>query len=132
MLKNNSSTKKILPAITVFLVAVILLLTITSASSGGKKKAQSQAIIINSTQIRQGLDYFFYDQDRFPKPGEFSDVNIMRDYINPYPYEEILSSNCPVTFVYKQLSAKSYELDFCLPKDFDNYKKGWNQLIGSR
>lgn len=93
-----------------------------------KTKQESMLIVKNSFVLKQGLDYFFEDNERFPTSREFLDPNVFGIYISPFPLKDFKSQECEQTWEYKRLSLAEYKLDFCLRSGFENYKAGWNQL----
>lgn len=119
-------------SITVLLLAVILLWEIVAGMQSGKNLAQARVIVSNAGQISQGLEYFFSDQDKFPKPIQFHDRNLMINYFSAFPPQEFLSKVCSKTFQYQQLAEKAFELDFCLPIALQNNHSGWNKITISR
>ena len=124
--------KSIGMSITVLLLTVILLWEIVSGMKSGKNLAEARVIAANAGQISQGLEYFFSDQDKFPKPIQFQDRNIMINYFSAFPPQEFPNKGCSKTFQYQQLAEKTFELDFCLPMAFQNSHSGWNKITASK
>jgi hypothetical protein len=124
--------KSIGMSITVLLLTVILLWEIISGMRSGKNLAQARVIAANAGQISQGLEYFFSDRDKFPKPIQFQDRNLMINYFNAFPSQEFPNKVCPKTFQYQQLTDETFELNFCLPMAFQNYHSGWNKITISK
>lgn len=114
--------------------AVILLWCVLAGWSSGKKTAQSEAVLANAAALKQSLDYFYLDQDRFPSALEFTDQDrkIMLSYLSYFPIAEFPAKNCPQSYVYKNTGTKSFQLKYCLPKAINGYQSGWNQVTGSR
>ncbi len=120
--------------IKIMLVAVSLGLMLLSVSWGmakGKKIAQSRLLARNFKALNSALQYAYGDMDRFPQATEFSNAELMKNYITPFPLPEFVSATCPQNWVYKRLSQSSYELNFCLPRAEGGYSAGWNKFIGT-
>jgi len=121
--------KNLVPGLTVLVATVLLLWVIFSGLTSGKTKAQGETILRNAGAVAEGLDFFYNDQNRFPSNSEFADTGIMLTYFTKFPPVKLSSKNCPEIYAYKNLSAKSYELDFCLPKEIENFSGGWNKEV---
>lgn len=94
----------------------------------GKQQAQSRLTIANAQALKQGFEYFYSDQDRFPSPAEFTDSNLMGIYYSVFPPKALAVKNCPQTFRYQNSGPRNYILAFCLPQASGGYVLGWNQL----
>lgn len=90
--------------------------------------AKAKNVNVTVIELQKGLDIFFKDQDRFPYVEEFSDTNVLLTYFSKLPDNVSKNSNCLTNFDYKWVSAKNYELDFCLAANLGNFKKGWNKI----
>lgn len=110
----------------VVLSIIILLLVFWVGVSSGIAKSQAQVTFEQAKQIKQAMDYFYNDNNRYPTDVEFADQNIMSSYFRNFPAQQFNSSVCPQSFVYKQLSADSYQLNFCLETAVSGFGKGWN------
>jgi len=128
---DNILTKKIWLFLTVLLAAVILFFSLFFGIKSGKLLAQSAIISGNAVSLNKGLQFFYKDQNRFPTAVEFSNNNIMLDYFSIFPAADFASESCPNSFAYKRNSLQEFQLNFCLPKAFQNYSAGWNSIQGS-
>lgn len=124
-------TKKIWLGLTVIITAVILFFSLLWGISAGQQLAQAGLVAANANSIARGLQFFYQDQNRFPTAIEFQNRNIMLGYFNNFPPMEFISSGCPGSFIYKRTSSQKFQLDFCLPKAFQNFSRGWNVLQGN-
>ncbi len=113
------------------LAAVILFWAIHSGSDTGKNLAQASMVSQNAQFLAQGFDFFYQDQNRFPSALEFADNNLMNGYYANFPPLSFASQVCPESFIYKRPSAKSFEINFCLPAGFSTYSKGWNKITAA-
>lgn len=120
-------TKTILQYLTVIILAVVLFFMFSSGISSGKSLAQSENIVRNTNELEKALDNFYKDQNRFPTAEEFADKNIMGQYLSIFPIQEFSSAVCSQTYLYKRLSAGSYQLNICVPKAALGFRAGWNQ-----
>lgn len=109
-------------------VAVVLFTAIFKGTRAGKDTAQSSAVLQTAQNISTALDYFYSDQNRYPNVLEFSEQNIMLNYLNIFPLPNFVSERCTESFIYKKNSATAVSLSFCLPRDFGSYMQGWNTL----
>lgn len=125
---NLSVPQKIRLPLTVIVVAVILLWSIGSGYNNGRLYAQSRVVDKNALTLKQGLEYFFQDQDRYPTPLEFQNEQLMLKYFFPFPPVEFKSAQCPQSYVYKRLSLREYQLNFCLLKNVGEFKAGWQKF----
>lgn len=125
-LNINTKTAIILGSLA---VAVILFVAIFQGISTGKAIAQSQAIVKSAENITAALNYFYSDQNRYPNALEFGEQNVMLNYLNTFPLPEFTSSACTQSFSYKKNSATSVVLSFCLPRTFEQYQQGWNNVV---
>lgn len=98
----------------------------------GKTTAQSESLYNQVRELNKGLDNFFLDQNRFPDSEEFSDANILLTYFSGLPQNQPLTSACEQNFIYKRLELTGYQLNFCLPSNFGNYKQGWNVITTNK
>jgi hypothetical protein len=115
--------------IAVIFVTAIFVLSLIAGYNSGKNKSRSEFVFNLQEQIQIGLNNFYLDQDRFPSLDEFFNQGIMLNYFSSILSQSPKSKNCSENFVYKKLSNSSYQLDFCLDTDLNNYKKGWNQVV---
>ena len=125
-LKINSGLLAVMVVTAVFLSSVFLGL------QRGVEAAKAAMVYHTASVLRQGLDYFFSDQDRFPSVVEFNHPNILLTYFTHLPDNVSQAAICPKNFVYKRLTANSYELDFCLAQNVGNLGKGWNKVVVSK
>lgn len=113
-------------------MAVLLFIAIFRGASVGKDVAQANAIIGTAKNIVVALDYFYNDQNRYPNVSEFSEQNIMLNYLNVFPVPNFVSTVCQESFDYKKDNATKVSLNFCLPKASGAYGQGWNTLSLSK
>lgn len=113
-------------------VAAVLLFALVSGASAGKSNAQDKTVLNGAQSVQKALGYFYNDQNRYPTAEEFQDKNIMLTYLTTFPLPNFVSASCPQSFIYKRITAQSYQLDFCLVRGLSGYIKGWNVLSGSQ
>jgi hypothetical protein len=123
-------SKKVLATLSSLVLAVVLFMVLMWAMNKGKRQAEAELIIQNTQAIQESLEFFFRDQNRYPSALEFSNLNIMNSYLNPYPPLKLVSKSCNETFVYKRPAPVVYQLNFCLPIATKGFKQGWN-VIGN-
>ena len=116
--------------LTVLLAAVILFLAIIKGLGAGQQAAEAQVEIQTAKNLASGFQYFYGDQNRFPSAVEFADSSVMAAYFNNFPPANFISANCNENFVYKNISDKNFQLDFCLPTAVGGYQAGWNVING--
>lgn len=112
-------------------IVALVLLTIGLlwlAITNGQRSAQSRQTVKDAVAITKALEYFYQDQDRYPSSDEFTDQNVMRQYLNNFPPQEFNSTVCPDSFDYVNTFRSDYELRFCLPKGVQGYQTGWNSI----
>lgn len=112
---------------TLFFVALAILL-LWWAYLNGRKAGQSRQAVKDANSIRQALEYFYQDQNRYPATDEFKDDNLMRQYISGFPPKQYPSETCRATFEYSNNFRNDYELRFCLSKGVNGYLTGWNKI----
>jgi len=112
----------------VITVTVLFLISLFLGLQKGVLVAKAKNVNVTVIELQKGLDIFFKDQDRFPYVEEFSDTNVLLTYFSKLPDNVSKNSNCLTNFDYKWVSAKNYELDFCLAANLGNFKKGWNKI----
>lgn len=125
------SNKKIWQFSGSLLAAVILFWAISSGIQNGKNIAQAALVAQNAQSLAKGFDFFYQDQNRFPSALEFQNNNLMNEYFGSFPPLSFASSICPESFLYKRPGLKSFELNFCLPANYQNYRPGWNKLVSN-
>jgi len=111
----------------IFLAAVLLMGVIWAALSG-IAAGKSSIVLKNATALDKGLGYFFADQNRYPTSLELQDRNLMLNYFSIFPPAAILGGKCAQTFQYANPTAKTFELDFCLPKAASGFPAGWSKV----
>ncbi len=119
---------KIWQTLTVIAMAVVLLIVIFWGLAVGKLQAQSEYVLAAAQNVRQGLEYFYSDQQRFPTAYEFAENTIMEKYFNQFPPLQITSSNCSQNFLYTRTDTNDYALQYCLPEKADGLAAGWHSL----
>lgn len=122
---------KLLQILKIAGVVLFVLITSLAVWQGyvrGQKAAQGRQIAKDVKAIRQALEYFYNDQNRYPSNDEFADQNIMRLYASGYPPQEFSSNSCPKNYDYSNLFRNDYELRFCLPLGVKGYQTGWNVI----
>ncbi len=128
---NLVFSKKILATLSSLLLAVILFAVLMWGIGKGKRQSEAELIVQNTQAIQESLEFFFRDQNRYPSALEFSNLNIMSSYLNPYPPLKFVSKSCNETFDYKRPSQAVYQLNFCLPMATKGFKQGWNSVSGN-
>lgn len=118
----------------IFLVLFIVLLSLAVFGQGrGKDQAKAKEIVASVGSIVSSLDFFYNDNNRFPTADEFASKEIMQDYFSVYPDFNTWSEGaCDAGFNYTRPNTKAYKLDFCLPSNSGEYKKGWNEIANSK
>ncbi len=111
-------------------MAAVLLLIIFWGINNGKVLAQAAVVESTGKSVSSALQLFYQDQGRFPSALEFSQQNVMLNYLTSFPLPEFVSQTCSQTFVYKRVSNSEFALSFCLPTATSGYNKGWNTLKG--
>lgn len=119
---------RLLQNILVGFLALLFILGVWWALVSGSRAGKSAVILKNTAAVRDGLQYFLADQNRYPTAVEFQDRNIMLNYFSAFPAQQILGGSCTQTYDYSSPTAKTFELDFCLPKAKASFTAGWNKL----
>jgi len=109
-------------------LALALSLSLWLAIVSGIRAGKSTVILKNTEALQYGLNYFFKDQNRYPTALEFADPNIMANYLTSFPAQDIAGGPCQKTYGYRSDTAKTYELNFCLPKASAGFAAGWNKI----
>lgn len=109
----------------VILVALAVLL-LWWAFGAGQQAGQSRQAVKDANAVKQALEYFYKDQNRYPATDEFKDDNLMRQYLSAFPPKQYPSKQCPTTFEYSNSFRNDYELRVCLTKAVKGYNKGIN------
>lgn len=122
--------KKIWLILSSLAAAAVLLLAILLGANSGRTAAQAQIIAQTASNLSSGLNYFFSDQNRFPTATEFSDQNLMLNYFSTWPPVDFGTGACSQSYIYKRVSANSYQLSFCLPQATGKFQQGWNSVNG--
>lgn len=122
---------KLWPILAVILSVIGLALAGFLGWSRGTAQAQAQVTFEQAKQIKQAMDYFYGDNNRYPTDAEFTDPSVIGGYFRNYPIEQFSTAPCPQSFVYKQLSPASYQLNFCLESPVSGYPAGWNGVVES-
>ena len=110
------------------LMAAVLLLVVVSGMSSGKNLAQAETISASAQALTKAFEFFYNDQNRYPTAVEFTNQNVMLNYLSSYNLPVFVSKICSETLVYKKTLNGGYELNFCLPTAAQNYIKGWNKI----
>lgn len=113
-------------ALTALVILTALLLWL--AVINGQRSAQSRQIVKDVNAIKQGLEYFYQDQNRYPAVSEFDEQNVMRQYLSNFPPQEFASGVCTESISYQNNFRNDYELRFCLSKGVKGYRAGWNSI----
>ena len=111
-------------------VAVVLLLVVFWGINTGKVLAQAEIIGQTSQNVAKSLQFYYQDQNRYPSVLEFSQEDVMLNYLTNFPLPNFASASCSQSFVYKRLSDTEFNLSFCLPAGISGYKSGWNIIDG--
>ncbi len=119
---------KVIKYSSLVLLTLLAVLLLWWTFNNGKKAGQSRQIIKDSRALSQAFEYFYQDQNRYPSSDEFTDQNLMRQYLSGFPPQEFVSETCPQTFVYVNNFRNDYELRICLPKGVQGYLTGWNKI----
>jgi hypothetical protein len=121
-------SQKLLQNLLIGLLVVLLCLGIFWAFVAGTRAGKSAVILKNTAALKDGLQYFQADQNRYPTAVEFKDGNIMLNYFSAFPPLTLTGGSCTTTFDYQSPTAKTFELDFCLPKASQGFSAGWNKI----
>jgi hypothetical protein len=121
-------TQRLLQNLLIGFLAVLLVLGVWWAAVSGTRSGKSTVILKNAAALKQGAQYFFSDQNRYPTSVEFQDRNLMLNYFAAFPPQIIAGGPCVQTYNYTSASAKAFELDFCLPKASGGFLAGWNKI----
>jgi hypothetical protein len=113
------------------LTAAVLFLSIIWGVSTGQKIAQATIVSQTANNLVAAVQYFYQDQNRYPTELEFSNQTIMLNYLTQFPAPDFVSGVCSQSFVYKQITADNFQLNFCLPTAEGSYPKGWSVINGS-
>ncbi|QQS22790.1 hypothetical protein IPM19_04145 [bacterium] len=108
----------------IFIALAVLLLW--WAYRAGQHAGQSRQAVKDANAIKQALEYFYQDQNRYPATDEFKDDNLMRQYVSGFPPKQYPSEQCPATFQYSNNFRNDYELRLCLTKGVSGFKEGVN------
>lgn len=104
----------------------LVVLLLWWAFRNGQYAGQSRQTAKDANSIRQGLEYFYQDQNRYPSTDEFLDENLMRQYLSGFPPKQFPSPTCRATFEYVNQFRNDYELRVCLSKGVSGFNAGWN------
>jgi hypothetical protein len=121
-------TQRLLQNLLIILLLVFLALGVLWAVVSGSRAGKSAVILKNAAALKDGLQYFQADQNRYPTAVEFKDRNIMLNYFSAFPPQTLPGGSCTQTFDYSSPTAKTFELDFCLPKAKAGFLAGWNKI----
>ncbi|MBI5529874.1 MAG: hypothetical protein HY918_00015 [Candidatus Doudnabacteria bacterium] len=110
------------------IVAAVLLLAVVLGLSAGKNLAQAETVAASAQSLAKAFEYFYNDQGRFPTAVEFTNQNVMLNYLSGYNLPSFTSKICSDSLQYKKALNGGYVLDFCLPTAARNYAKGWNKI----
>ena len=110
------------------IVAAVLLLAVMLGLASGKNLAQAKTVVASAQALTKAFEYFYNDQGRFPTAVEFTNQNVMLNYLSAYNLPVFASKICSESLLYKKTLSGGYELDFCLPAAAENYAQGWNKL----
>ncbi len=129
--------KRIIKYVLLVLLILIAVLAIRWAFINARYAGQSRQAIKDSRAIVQALEYFYKDQNRYPSTDEFTDLNLMRQYLSGFPPQQYVAPSCPArdsgsTFGYVNSFRNDYELRVCLPKAVRGYKEGWNKITAPK
>ena len=119
---------KLLQNLLVAFVVLLLIAGLSWATVAGTRSGKSAVILHDVAALKDGLQYFLADQNRYPTSIEFQDRNIMSNYLSNFPPQQISGGSCRQTYSYSSPSAKTFELAFCLPKAHAGFATGWNKL----
>ncbi len=123
--------KSLFKGLAVFVLVLTFVMVIWQGMESARKTVQAEVITANIKALTNGLDFFYSDFDRFPTVVEFQKIELMQNYFTMFPPTDIKSKNCDAkSFEYKRPEANSYEIYFCLPVERQNFKTGWNKLVG--
>jgi type II secretory pathway pseudopilin PulG len=129
--------KRIVKYICLVLLTLLAVVAIRWAFVNGQYAGQSRQALKDGRAIAQALEYFYQDQNRYPSTDEFTDQNLMRQYLSGFPPQQYVSPSCPArnggsTFGYVNNFRKDYELRICLPKAVKGYNAGWNKITAPK
>lgn len=108
------------------LIVLVILLLCFWGTVNAIKSAQSKSLIRDGQSIVQGFEYYKKDQNRYPFTSDFSNVDMLKEYINRFPPKQYLTATCETNFEYFSDSPESYELRICLPKGAKGLPAGWS------
>jgi type II secretory pathway pseudopilin PulG len=128
---------RLIKYVVLVLLIAIAVLAMRWAFINGRYAGQSRQAIKDAHAIQQALEYFYKDQNRYPSTDEFTDQNLMRQYMSGFPPQQYFSPNCPdrgngSTFSYINNFRNDYELRICLSKGVQGYKSGWNKVTAPK
>ncbi len=128
---------RIIKYVVLILLTLLAVLAIRWAFINARHAGQSRQAIKDGRAIAQALEYFYKDQNRYPSTDEFTDLNLMRQYLSGFPPQQYVSPNCPArssgsTYGYINNFRNDYELRICLPKAVQGYKAGWNKITAPK
>ncbi len=109
-------------------LGLVLVLGVWWMGLSGVRAGKSNAIIKNASMLKQGVQYFFNDQNRYPTALEFQDRNLMLNYFSAFPPQAITGGPCSQTYNYTSATAKTFVLEFCLPRAAAGFAAGWNKV----
>lgn len=109
-------------------VILVCALSVWWGVVGGKQKAQGALIAHNTDQVKQAINFFYRDQDRFPTVAEFSDRGGLGLYLSSQ-LPELSVAGCDKAVSYSILANKQPQLSVCLPRSSGGYKAGINTIV---
>lgn len=122
--------KNLINLLVILLALGFLLFWLWLAWNGAKLRQQAEVVEKNAFALRQGMEYFFNDYDRFPQSAEFQAVAGLSPYFSAFPPRNFVSKICSSgSFHYVRPSLSRFELDFCTPAATQKSKTGWNKLV---
>ena len=101
-------------AIGISLVGLLFILTIFFGARSGLRRAQSMAVLDNVTQLKQAIDFFRSDNNRYPSAVEFASAATMGVYLEPFPAHDFISDVCQHSYTYRYVNQQRYELSYCI------------------
>jgi choline-glycine betaine transporter len=118
----------IVRTIAIALVGILFVITVLFGVRSGVRRAQSYAVLDTVAQVKQAVDYFYSDNNRYPSAVEFNAASSMGTYLQPFPAHEFRSAGCQQSITYRYTNQQQYQLDYCIPSDVQDSTAGTHTL----
>jgi hypothetical protein len=115
---------ELLKKIFVSFLGVVLVLLVFLGYRSGVALAQTTVLLKQQNQVFLALERFKQDQDRYPTPVEFENIEVMSKYLSNLPLIQFKSTDCVNSFEYLSSRVSEAQLKVCLPASASGYPAG--------